>query len=73
MEQQQTQDIPQSVINHIGRMECDKIKFLELYFNIHLKWYQKMYLKFFLNKDVEEIYDKFLKIKEGFDANYHQR
>lgn len=39
--------IPESVYNHLNyiRNSDGKIKFLELYFNIKLRWYQKVYLK----------------------------
>lgn len=35
------------VYNHLDCLQNDegKIRFLELYFNIKLKWYQKLYLK----------------------------
>ncbi len=37
----------ESVYNHLDYINSDdgKIKFLELFFNIKLKWYQKLYLK----------------------------
>lgn len=39
--------IPESVYNHLNYINNDngKIKFLELFFNIKLRWYQKLYLK----------------------------
>lgn len=63
-------NIPTTIYNHISRKECDEIKFLELYFNVKLKWYQKVYLELFLslhrNKDKNyEAYDIFLKMIEN--------
>lgn len=42
--------IPESVYNHLNYInnDNDKIKFLELFFNIKLRWYQKLYLKMYL-------------------------
>ena len=39
--------IPETVYNHLNYINNDngKIKFLELFFNIKLRWYQKLYLK----------------------------
>lgn len=39
--------VPETVYNHLNYINNDngKIKFLELFFNIKLRWYQKLYLK----------------------------
>lgn len=42
--------VPETVYNHLNYINNDKgkIKFLELFFNIKLRWYQKLYLKMIL-------------------------
>ncbi len=48
---------PESVYNHLNYIDNDndKIKFLELFFNIKLRWYQKLYLKMcLLNHNCKE-------------------
>lgn len=49
--------VPETVYNHLNYInnDNDKIKFLELFFNIKLKWYQKLYLKMcLLNRNRKE-------------------
>lgn len=62
--------IPESVYNHLNYINNDngKIKFLELFFNIKLRWYQKLYLKMCLlnhnHKEFGEII-QFIRNMEG--------
>lgn len=62
--------VPESVYNHLNYINNNdgKIKFLELFFNIKLRWYQKLYLKMYLlNHNCKE-FDKliqFIKSMKG--------
>lgn len=50
MENIEQDKIPQSVHNHLNyiRDNNSKIRFLELFFNFKLRWYQRWYLKAYL-------------------------
>lgn len=58
--------IPESVHNHLNYINNSngKIKFLELFFNIKLRWHQKLYLKLYLlNHDCKQL-DKLIQFIE---------
>ena len=54
--------IPETVYNHLNYINNDngKIKFLELFFNIKLRWYQKLYLKLYLQNHNRKEFGKII-------------
>lgn len=68
--------IPESVYNHLNyiRNSDGKIKFLELYFNIKLRWYQKVYLKMYLlfSQNEMEQFSRFFRLMKLNNRRKHE-
>lgn len=76
MEKTEEIKIPESVHNHLNyiRNSDDKIRFLELFFNIKLRWYQKLYLKYLLfhSKEYKQLPRFFQWMKVSSEGKFYK-